>query len=158
MKVGRSDLLHPNRAIIRGTVSLWEMLEYQQIVAFECASNNWPIWTHKVPKKAWRCELPTSTRVFSKIFFCIQTVGCQNPLNLLKYHLDQFIGWLAHFVPINCGNVFQKLPMIKPQTFRIARSLPKKSRLFNELFDILLYKRKFSQMDKVLCFMSSINS
>ena len=32
------------------------------------ASNNWPIWTQKVPKEAQRLGLQTSIRAFSKIF------------------------------------------------------------------------------------------
>ena len=31
----------------------------------------------KVPKEAKRCELPTSIRIFTKIFCCTWTVGCQ---------------------------------------------------------------------------------
>ena len=33
-----------------------------------CASNNWPIWTQKVPKEALRCGLQTCTWVFQKQF------------------------------------------------------------------------------------------
>ena len=32
-----------------------------------CASNNWPIWTQKMAKEAWRCELQTVILAFSKI-------------------------------------------------------------------------------------------
>ena len=41
-----------------------------------CASNNLPIWTQKVPKEAYRCELPTFTQVFSKMFCSTWTVAC----------------------------------------------------------------------------------
>ena len=42
-----------------------------------CASKNWPIWTQKVPKEAQRCRIPTSIRVFPKIFCCKWAVGCR---------------------------------------------------------------------------------
>ena len=35
---------------------------------FRILPNNWPIWTQKVPKEAFRCEQPTSLRVFQKYF------------------------------------------------------------------------------------------
>ena len=61
-------ILSPNWSIIRGTVSLWIMVENREIAVIEgkcrrfrnsskclkthCAAHNWPIWTQKVPKEA----------------------------------------------------------------------------------------------------------
>ena len=50
-----------------------------------CALSVSAIWTQKVPKEAWRCELPTSIRVFSKTFCCTWTVGCQKFVQYIRY-------------------------------------------------------------------------
>ena len=42
-----------------------------------CASNNWQIWTQKVPKEAWRFELLTSLTFFSKVLCCSRFVDSQ---------------------------------------------------------------------------------
>ena len=63
-------------------VSLRKMFENGKIAVFEgkcrrfqilskslkihSTSNNWPIWTQKVPIETWRCELQTSMKVCSK--------------------------------------------------------------------------------------------
>ena len=49
-----------------------------------CDSNDWPIWTQKVPKEAWICELPTSVSVFSKIFCCSRMVGGQKIIQYIS--------------------------------------------------------------------------
>ena len=75
-------LLRQNFSIIGDTVSLWNMFEYRQFTIIEgkcrwfrnsseclkahCSSNNWPIWTHKVPKEA---RVNVWTKIFYKSFF-----------------------------------------------------------------------------------------
>ena len=49
-----------------------------------CASNNWPIWTQKVPKETEICKLKSSLRTFSKIFCCTWTVGCQKCVHYIS--------------------------------------------------------------------------
>ena len=93
IKVGRLHLhasfgtfLRTNRPIVCGTVSLWRILEHRQIVvsnSFECsktryASNNWPIWTKKVPKEALAIY-QLLLRVLKKIFVVHEL--CSGPSN-----------------------------------------------------------------------------
>ena len=43
---------------------------FKHFSKINCASNNWSIWTQKVPKEACWCELLSSIKVFSKTFSC----------------------------------------------------------------------------------------
>ena len=57
--------------------------------SFEClkkhyAANNWPIWTQKVPKEAYRCRIQTSIRVFQKKNCCTWAVGCQKFVQYIR--------------------------------------------------------------------------
>ena len=47
-----------------------DIIVFKHFSKTQCASNNGPIWTQKVPKEAQRCELPASIGVFFKVFCC----------------------------------------------------------------------------------------
>ena len=73
------------------------MTEHRQIVFVVGKCRRFQlIWTQKVPKEEWRCKLPTSIRVCSKIFCCTtRTVG-RGLAKIRSVHTN-IILWMFYF-------------------------------------------------------------
>ena len=75
-----------------------------------CASNNWPIWTQKGAKRSVKMWLPTSTRVFSKIFCCTWMVGCQKLAQYIRTYViprTVYFNWIC--TQADCNSVSKYL-------------------------------------------------
>ena len=74
------------------------ILNSSESLKSHCDSNNWPIWTQKVPKEASRCRLQTFIKVFQRYSVVHEQSAVENWFSTYVCYAPDGLFWLNLYV------------------------------------------------------------